>query len=67
MSPKQGLVNVPLRLGAFQLNQYEIGPYRFAALDLVSIVAQNVNLPAGAPNFYASMLRGFALPAESSV
>jgi hypothetical protein len=62
--PEQGLINVPVTVGAFSPfspDRFE-RCYEFEELDDVRSKGTNVNLGVGAPNFFTSGLFGYLIP-----
>jgi hypothetical protein len=61
--PEHGLVNIGVQTGSAQWGPFRLQRAReFAPLDVVRVKAVNVNLVAGAPNYYVCGLFGYEVP-----
>ena len=62
-NPIHGLVNVPVQLGSFQSLEFRFErAFEFSGNDLISVLATNVNLGDGVPNYYTSAIMGYRIP-----
>jgi len=60
-NPVQGLIAIPFNLGSYRYGTVFVfpKPYSFAANDVISAIATNVNLISSAGNVYCSALIGY--------